>query len=81
MKTTRITCDAVGCTQVLQLRDGDRASDWGWGIVRLHDGWREPNSIGDQNGWNNFDLCRPHYRAILTIVDREPVSAPTDDPA
>jgi len=40
----------------------------GWGIVRVYDGKHNAYVIGDQDGWNNFDLCPEHYEQQMAML-------------
>lgn len=67
-------CDARGC---VQMTDSTGGRPSGWGLVRVYDHKHDPNVIGDQNGWNNYDLCPSHYIAFMqTTLGIDPHNIP-----
>ena len=66
-------CDSKGCN-IFKASTGGRPQDWG--MVRIFDNKHDRTSIGDQNGWNNYDLCPEHYRAVLKNMGIEAHNIP-----
>lgn len=68
---TTVTCEYVAfasgmtCGHQITLAGSFTAEKRGWGIVRVYDGKHDLTLIGDQNGWNNYDLCPTHYSEIM----------------
>lgn len=82
-----VTCDAKwynpntdevdGCPNMLTLAGNDRPANHGWGMVRVYDGYINANVIGDQNGWNNYDLCPEHYGEQMNFLGIQKHNIPT----
>jgi hypothetical protein len=75
---TVVSCDHENCNNILQITTGT-LSDYDWGIIRLFDNKVSPE-IGDQNGWNNYDLCSEHYISAMKSlgVQRHNITFPPD---
>ena len=74
-------CDAHMC---VQFKDSTGGRPQDWGLVRVFDNKHDPDCIGDQNGWNNYDLCPEHYLqfmvGILGIQAHNVPQVPDDEP-
>lgn len=73
VKSYLYKCDARGC---VQMKDSTGGRPQGWGVVRVYDNKFDHNVIGDQNGWNNYDLCPEHYHAVLKNMGIEAHNMP-----
>lgn len=58
-------CDNAQC-DFAQVSSSGRPD--GWGVVRVYDNKIHRDEIGDQNGWNNFDLCPTHYSVFMASL-------------
>ena len=74
------TMPAEPCQQTLTVAGSDRPEEHGWGIVAVYDGLYDSQTIGDQNGWNNYDLCPKHYREQMEFLGIGKGDIPTPPP-
>lgn len=73
IETYKYTCDVKNCGK-FQVSKSGRPS--GWGLVRVYDNKHDPTCIGDQNGWNNFEMCVEHYTNFMISLGVEAHNIP-----